>query len=321
MISDNRITKQIEGYIAYKRSLGYQITVEAQELMRFASYTRKINYEGSLTADLAMQWASLDSNYSRWYKSRRLETIHTFAVYAVSFDSEAQIPQTGVFGKCHGRISPYVYTEEEMLVLMKQAQNLFSTDGIRRMTVSTALGLLWSTGIRVSELTSLVIKDVHYNDGYIFIRDTKFKKDRLIPLHPTVAEKLRLYSQFLKEKLPNRSDDKYFFVTTCGKRFNTRAFEYAFQQIRTCLLPSGQDSWAGRNPRLYDIRHSFACRTIQRWLENGDNVNQKIYILSVYMGHVKPEDTYWYLTATPELLAIACNKFELHCGKENWKNE
>ncbi|NMC58283.1 MAG: integrase, partial [Candidatus Methanofastidiosa archaeon] len=79
--------------------------------------------------------------------------------------------------------------------------------------------------------------------------------------------------------------------------------------------------WTGRRPRLYDIRHSFACRTIQRWLENGDDVNQKIYILSVYMGHVKPEDTYWYLAATPELLAIACSNFELHFDKEELVDE
>lgn len=320
-MTENKITRQVEEYISYKKSLGYKIAVEAQELRRFASYTRDIGYEGSLTADLAIQWASLDPNYSRWYMSRRLETVHTFALYAVSFDSKAQIPQTGAFGKCHGRTTPYVYSEEEILLLMKQAENIFSTDGIRNMTVSTALGLLWATGIRVSELTNLMIKDVHHDEGYIFIRDTKFKKDRLIPLHPSVSEKLNLYSQFLEEKLPKRSPEEFFFVTTCGRRFNTRAFEYAFKQIRTCLLFPNQSEWTGRRPRLYDIRHTFACRTIQRWLENGDDVNQQIYILSTYMGHVKPEDTYWYLTATPELLETACSKFELHYGKEEWLDE
>lgn len=318
---ENNITRQVEEYISYKRSLGYKIIIEAQELRRFASYTRDIGYEGSLTADLAIQWASLNPNYSRWYMSRRLETVHTFALYAVSFDSKAQIPQTRVFGKCHGRITPYIYSEEEIHLLMKQAESLFSTDGIRSMTVCTALGLLWATGIRVSELTGLMVKDVHYDEGYIFIKGTKFKKDRLIQLHPSVSEKLNLYLQFLAKKLLKRSPEQFFFVTTCGRDFNTRAFEYAFKQIRTCLLPQTQSEWTGRRPRLYDIRHTFACRTIQRWLDSGADVNQQLYILSTYMGHVKPEDTYWYLTATPELLGTACSKFEQHYGKEEWLDE
>jgi len=318
---ENKITQQIENYIFYKRNLGYKIAVEAQELRRFANYTRDIGYEGSLTADIAIQWASLDPNYSRWYMARRLETVHTFALYAASFDSNAQIPQTGYFGKCHGRVTPYIYSEKEILLLMKQAENLYSSDVIRRMTVTTALGLLWATGLRVSELTCLTVKDVHYDEGYIFINNTKFKKDRLIFLHPSVSEKLSLYSQLLEKKLLKRSPEDFFFVTTSGRRFNTPAFEYAFRHIRNCLLASNQSGWTGRRPRLYDIRHSFACRTIQRWLESGEDANQKIYLLSVYMGHVKPEDTYWYLTATPELLGIACNKFELHCGKEEWLND
>ncbi|MBU7008866.1 tyrosine-type recombinase/integrase [Phosphitispora fastidiosa] len=316
MIADNKISRQIESYIKYKQSLGYQLKIESQELRRFAKYTRDIEYNGSLTIDLAMQWASLDSGYSRWYMARRLETVHTFAVYAASIDSKAQIPQTGVFGKCHGRVAPYIYTEEEILRLMNESANLFSTDGIRCMTVSTALGLLWSTGIRVSELTNLTVKDVNLEERYLYIRDTKFHKDRLVPLHQTVLEQLEKYESQVQAKLPGRSKEDFFFVNTNGRRFNTRAFEYAFQQLRPCLIPDVGHRWNGRRPRLYDIRHTFACRTILKWLESGEDANQKIYLLSVYMGHVKPADTYWYLSSTPELLSLACDKFELHCGKE-----
>ncbi|MFZ5969516.1 MAG: tyrosine-type recombinase/integrase [Bacillota bacterium] len=316
MLTDNKITRQIESYIEYKQSLGYQLKTESQELRRFAKYTREINHSESLTADLAMQWASLDSSLSRWYMARRLETVHTFAVYAASIDPEAQVPQTGVFGKCHGRVTPYIYKEEEILRLMNESLNLFTTDGIRCLTVSTALGLLWSTGIRVSELTNLKVKDVNFKERYLHIKNTKFHKDRLVPLHQTVVEQLEKYDSKLRGKLSGRSEDDFFFVTTNGRRFNTRAFEYAFQQLRFCLMPDGGNNWKRRQPRLYDIRHSFACRTILKWLESGEDVNQKLYSLSVYMGHVKPADTYWYITSTPELLSLACGKFELLCGKE-----
>ena len=317
MLTDNKITKQIESYIEFKQSLGYQVKTESQELRRFARFTREIiGHCGSLTVDLAMQWATLDCSFSRWYMARRLETVHTFAVYAASIDSQAQIPPTGVFGKCHGRVTPYIYTEEEILRLMTMSKNLLSTDGIRRMAVSTAIGLLWSTGIRISELTNLKVKDVNFKDEYLYIRNTKFHKDRLVPLHNTTLEQLKEYDTELRGKLLERSEDHFFFVNTNGRRFNLRAFEYAFQRLRPCLLPAGENKWNRRPPRLYDIRHSFACRTILKWLEAGENVNQKVYLLSVYMGHVKPADTYWYLTSTPELLSLACSKFELLYGKE-----
>ncbi|MCW2279522.1 tyrosine-type recombinase/integrase [Heliophilum fasciatum] len=315
MITDNKITRQIETYIEYKQSLGYQLKTESQELRRFANYTRGIDYSGSLTVDLAMQWASLNANFSRWYMARRLETVHTFAVYVACIDPNAQVPQTGAFGKCHGRVEPYIYTEKEIRMLMDEALKLFATDGIRGLTVSIALGLLWATGIRVSELTRLTVKDVNLKDGYLFIKNTKFFKERLIPLHPSAIKELENYNLEIQRKSYRCSQDDFFFVTSHGKPFNLRAFEYAFQLLRHCLLPDGVKDWNRRSPRLYDIRHTFACRTILKWYESGEDVNRMIYVLSVYMGHVKPADTYWYLTATPELLSIACKKFEFRCGK------
>lgn len=312
---ENKLTKQIEAYIEHKQSLGYQLKIESRELRRFAKYLMDIEHTGSLTVDLTMQWVTLDANISRWYMARRLETIHSFAVYATCIDPEAQIPPTGVFGKCHGRVAPYIYTEKEILRLMDESAKLFSTDGIRCLTISTALGLLWATGIRVSELTKLKVKDVHFKEKYLHIRNTKFYKERLVPLHQSVLKQLENYNVEIMSKTPGRSEDNFFFVTTNGKTLNLRALEYAFQLLRPCLLPEGESNWNRRPPRLYDFRHTFASHTILKWFESGEDVNQKIFLLTVYMGHVKPADTYWYLTATPELLSLACERFELHYGK------
>lgn len=117
--------------------------------------------------------------------------------------------------------------------------------------------------------------------------------------------KLKEYQSLIQGKIGGRSQDDYFFVSSYGKRFNTRSFEYAFKQIRPLAL-----NQVSKQPRLYDLRHTFACNTIKRWYAMGEDVNQRIFLLSTYMGHVKPEDTYWYLSATPELLAIASRKFE-----------
>jgi integrase len=317
VLINNKITCQVEEYIAYKQSLGYVIKAESMELRKFASYTRTLEYTESLTTDLALEWASLNKNYSRWYMARRLETIHTFAVCISAFDSETQIPPNGVFGKCHGRIQPYIYTEHEIQLMMNEAKMLFSPDGIRAFTVETALGLLWSTGLRISELTSLRNSDVFLDKGYIFIHNSKFKKERIVVLHTTVIRKLRDYATFISEHIGSRLNEDYYFVTTYGNEFNTRAFEYAFQLIRPCLYLNGSISSEQRKPRLYDLRHTFACRVIKNWLELGEDVNQKLHILSTYLGHTKPEDTYWYLSATPELLSISCQKYELAFGEED----
>jgi len=309
MIKENLITQQIEDYIVYKRSLGYKIKIEAAELKRFADFTRSIGYTGSLTSALAMKWASLNAEYSRLYMARRLETVHTFAKYISAFDSNAQIPQLGVFGKCHLRTNPYIYTDEEISLLISEAGKLFSPDGIRACTVSTAIGLMRSTGLRVSELTLLKIENVNLTEGFLFVNSSKFKKNRIVPLHPTVTEQLTNYRNFITKKLGQRDKQAYFFVTSYGRIFNTRAFEGAFKLIRPVLFANAGQS-EKKKCRLYDIRHTFACDTVKRWLESGIDVNQNLYLLSTYLGHAKPEDTYWYLSATPELLSISCKRYE-----------
>lgn len=312
MLDSNRITLQIEEYITYKRSLGYVIKTESQELRRFAKYTREIKYDGPVMSELAIQWASLDNNFTRKYMARRLETLHTFAVYISVFDAEAQVPQIDIFGKAHMRTNPYIYTDDEVLSLMCRTSDLYSPDEIRANTVSSAIGLMYATGIRVSELTSLKITDVQLKEGHIFINSSKFKKDRIVPLHPTVIVKLSEYRSLIESKIGARNDDDYFYVTSYGHRFNSRAFEYAFKLIRPLVFGK-----VTKRPRLYDLRHSFACNTIKRWHETGEDVNRKLYLLSTYMGHVKPEDTYWYLSATPELLGIAARKFEDRFGGDS----
>ncbi len=309
MNNKHLLTRQVEEYIAYKQGLGFQISVNSQELRRFAKYAKDNGHHHSLTVDLALRWASLDPNYSRWYMARRLEIIHTFAKYAVVFDYKTEIPPTGIFGKCHGRTTPYIISEAEINLLMHKAKQLLSPDGLRAITVSIALGLLWSAGLRPSEFCNLLISDVDLDQGILLIRETKHSKDRLVPLHLKTREALSKYAA-KRDFLCPATTSEHFFLSTKGNPIKLRDLEYAMQILRPCLLPEGQTDWPLRAPRLYDLRHSFACNTIKRWLENNEDVNHKMVILSAYMGHVKPTDTYWYLTGTPELFALAGGKYE-----------
>ncbi|MFZ3591849.1 tyrosine-type recombinase/integrase [Bacillus sp. DJP31] len=309
MNRDHRLTRQVEDYISFKQSLGYQITIESAELRRFAKFAKDKCHEGSLTIELALDWASEKAHYSQWYKARRLETVHSFAKYAFAVDVETQVPRTGVFGKCHGRVTPYIYSNDEVLLLMEKANELLSPDGLRAKATNIALGLLWSTGIRVSELCRLIRTDINFNKMEIYIRDTKFHKYRNIPVQSTVINALKDYANYRDSLYPN-SSDPHFFLATGGKMLSLRNLEYSFTVIRASLLSEGKKSWDNRPPRLYDLRHTFACNTIIRWFKEGEDINHHIYLLSTYLGHVKPNDTYWYLTGTPELLTIATKQFE-----------
>ena len=309
MNDTNMISKQIEEYISYKQALGFQLIIESQELRRFAKYTRELDFNGSLTADLAIQWASLNSNYSRWYMSRRLETVYTFAKYAALIDYTTQIPPKGIYGKCHGRTTPFIFTEKEIEHLMIKARSLQSPDKLRATTVEYAIGLIWTTGLRPSELCHLTINDVNFRDGLIYVRKTKFNKKRVLPIHNTALTALKEYSK-IRDTLCFPSTLESFFRTTSGRELKLRDLEYAMQLLRTSVLNQRKRKWAGRKPRLYDIRHSFVCNVIIRWLQEGRDVNHEMVYLSAYLGHVKPSDTYWYLTGVPELMNVASKAFE-----------
>ncbi|GAB6156807.1 tyrosine-type recombinase/integrase [Desulfotomaculum varum] len=310
MTKKHLITSQVEEYIAYKQGMGFQITIEAAELRRFAAFARAQGHQSSLTIDLALNWASEKPHYTRWYRARRLETVHTFAKYAWAVDPNTEIPPTGVFGKCHGRTAPYIYSVDEVIMLMNQARQLLSPDGLRAMSVMTAIGLLWATGIRVCELCRLFREDVHFDTGELHIRDTKFHKERYIPMQVTVLEALKTYAEFRDRRCPH-STNPHFFLSTNGVTLSQRNLEYSFSRLRLCLLSDDKkQGWGRRPPRLYDLRHTFACNTIIRWYQEGADVNHRLLLLSTYLGHAKPSDTYWYLTGTPELLAQAGERFE-----------
>lgn len=307
------LTTQVEGYIAFKRGLGFQLTVEAAELRRFAIFARDQDHSGTVTVDLALNWATERPHFSQWYRARRLEMVRRFATYAHVQDPRTEIPPRGVFGPCHGRTVPYIVTLNDVQQLMATATTLMSPDGLRAQAVRTAIGFLWATGLRPSELVRLRHADLDRKRGTVRIAQTKFNKERILPLDATVWAAVEAYEAFRDRICPTPQTD-HVFLSTAGDALSLRDLEYAFQVVRTVLLPSGDTAWSRRPPRLYDLRHSFACQTILRWYSEGVDVNHHLLLLSTYLGHVKPSDTYWYLTGTPELLARVAVHYERWAG-------
>ena len=309
-MKSNRISRQLEEYLEYKHSLGYRLTHEEYVLRNFVNYTLEIGYTGSLNSDIVLDWISSGSDKDKTM-GRKLEVIRPFSKYISAFDSEAKNIPGKIFRNVHDRPEPYIYTENEVVTLMNACDSLFSPDGIRARSVKCIIGLLWATGMRPSEPIHLRVKDVDFAKQCIVIRETKYAKTRIIPVTASVMQEISDYMQWLTSNIGSIEEDEPLFRTTGGKSLSGSALSYAFQLIRASIqaAPKGYP-----NVRLYDFRHTFACNTILNWLRNGQDATALLYTLSVFLGHVKIEDTYWYLSATPALMNLSCSRYEKQFG-------
>lgn len=311
-MNSNRISRQLEEYLEYKHSLGYRLTHEEYVLRSFVKYTLEIGHTGSLNSDIVLDWISSGSDNDKTM-GRKLEVIRPFSKYISTFDSEVKNIPGKIFRNVHDRPEPYIYTETEVITLMNACDNLFSPDGIRSRSVKCIIGLLWATGMRPSEPIHLSVGDVDFSKQCIVIRETKYAKTRIIPVTASVMQEISDYTKWLTSIIGSIRDDEPLFRTTGGKALSRSALAYAFQLIRASIqaAPKGYP-----NVRLYDFRHTFACNTILNWLKNRQDVTALLYTLSTFLGHAKIEDTYWYLSATPELMNLSCSRYEERFGGE-----
>ena len=200
MKTSNRITMYLDEFIDYKHSLGFKIQSEESVLRNFARYTLHLGYDGPFTRKIAMDWISEGTHCDKT-RARRFETLRPFVKYLKSFDKETDSIADLSYGNGHTRPVPYIYTENEVVKLMHQCTNLYSPDKIRAKTIATVIGLLWATGLRPSEAINLLIEDINLSTNIIHISNTKFNKERYIPVDNSVTEHLSEYHQWIIEKL------------------------------------------------------------------------------------------------------------------------
>lgn len=309
------MTSEVNEYLAYRRALGFRLEVEGRELLRFARYADSIEHRGPVNTDLALRWAQLPEGVSSLYRARRLEVVRCFARYQAIFHADTEIPPERLLGPAHRRPTPYIYSEEEILTLMHCTRALSPEGGLRPRTYTTLFGLLASTGLRISEALHIECEDFDSKQAVLRIRESKFHKSRLIPVHESTLLALQQYSRF-RDAYHLSSRDSTFFLGENGQKLSYSTVRTTFRKIVHSL---GWKTPRGKRPRLYDFRHTFICRTLFRWYRDGVDVNHAISSLSTYVGHVKPSDTYWYITGIPELMAVAAERFENFgdCRKED----
>ena len=205
------------------------------------------------------------------------------------------------------RPTPYLWSPEDIRRLLQEAQNLPSP--LRAATHEALFGLLAVTGMRLGEAIGLERDDVDLGAGVITIRQAKFDRSRLVPLHPSTTEAMSCYST-RRDLLCPRPRSRAFFLTGVGTRLERSGVDKTLREITTSM---GIRTAAVR-PRAHDLRHSLAVTALIGWLRSGVNVDQNMAVLSTYLGHVSPADTYWYLSASPELMTLAAERLDARFG-------
>ena len=299
------LSGHVEDYLRLRRSLGYKLERAGLLLPQLVDYL-EASGSSMLTSDLAISWARIPQA-SPNYWAARLTVARGFARYLQTIDPATEIPPSGVFPARRHRPTPYLWSQHDIGRLLDGARKLRSP--IRAATYQALFGLLAVSGMRVGEATGLDRDDVDFQTGVITIRKAKHDRTRLVPLHDTTAAALGAYVTERGRLCPAVRSDA-FFISSTGTRLNRSGVAKTLRQITTDL--GLRDATGG--PTTHQLRHSFAVRTLIDWQQSGVSVDGHIATLSTYLGHIAPSDTYWYLSASPELMDIAAERLDTRFG-------
>jgi integrase len=303
------LSERLNDYIAVRRSLGYDLSFAARVLRGFARFADR---EGTdhITVDLFLRWkkgfGKADNN--TW--SARLGMVRMFAGWLQGHDARTEVPPSGLIVGKQRRGQPYIYSEAQVAMIVARAAKLPSRYGIRGWTCSTLFGLIAVTGLRINEAIALDEGDVDLDEGVITVKRGKNGTARFVPLAPSTVARLRAYRTERTRLLCPTAGP--FFQIESGERPTDCCARYNFAIVSQDLGLREPQRFCkhGGGPRIHDLRHTFAVRTIIGWYRKGLDPDREMIKLSTYLGHSKPENTYWYIEAVPELLQLASARAE-----------
>jgi integrase len=313
MKANTSLNARAEQYLAERRRLGFNDGTVAYSLRSFVRHIEVVRHRGALTIEVMTDWARRDSHGSNdphtW--ARRLKHLRSFARWLRQFEPLTEIPDHTIFGRIDERQAPHIYNETEIVDLLAAARRLGPATAPRGIVFETLFGLVASCGLRIGEALLLRNVDVDLRQGMLLIRKAKFGKSRQVPMHASTIEALRRYRRTLDRAGEPAEPEAAFFIGTRGRRhglpLGDRQVHRVFSELREQL------GWRNRGnhhaPRIHDLRHTFVVRRITQWQTQGVDVDQAMLALSTYVGHTEVGNTYWYLSAAPQLLAVAADRF------------
>jgi len=300
------LSRYLEEYLALRRRLGFKLRDAGCELHKFVRFAQKAN-ASFITTKLALAWATQSTGCQPAYWTTRLGMVRRFAEYLSAVEPRTEVPPQGLLPHRFHRKSPYFYSDLEVARLIEAAQQIPSPKGLRAATYSTLFGLLAVTGMRLGEALGLDRQDVDLDQGLLKVRQSKFNKSRWVPIHPSTQGKLKAYQHLRDQIFPHPSSPS-FLLSEQG----TRLTDWIARRWFICLsrqigLRQPTDH---QGPRIHDLRHRFVIQTLRDWYRTNKDVEAHLPELTTYIGHGHVRDTYWYISATPELLQLATERLE-----------
>lgn len=296
----------IQQLLALRQSLGYQ---DKSLKSLLASFDRYLVTQGRtdlwLTRDVVEAWVASDAQLTAVSRQHRYSALRVLGRFIVS-----QYPQTYVPGPTPGLTStfrPHIYTPSEIGALLRIAARLTPVGSLRPRTFVTLIGLLYCTGLRISEALALRLADVDLDEGLLSIQHAKFHKSRAVPLHPDVRHALAAYAEARRQHRHRTDPEAPFFVNECRRPCSYPVVLATFLGIARRAGLRGAPGQRG--PRLHDLRHTFAVHRLLAWYRDGGDVQARLPLLATYLGHVCLVSTQVYLDITAELLHEAARRF------------
>jgi integrase len=296
-------------YLKLRRGLGFSLGRDEKLLVQFLNYLDELGHR-SLTIDDALAWAKLPDPASAGWLGMRLSVVRSFATYLHTLDPTVPVPPPGLLPGRGRRAVPYLYSDEDLAALLEQTRSLKTP--LRTATMRTLIGLLAVTGIRLGEAVAVNDCDFDADAGVLLVRHGKFGKQRLLPLHPSTVAALSAYRAVRDAWFPTPVSPA-LLVSQAGTRLLIFNVGQTFARLarRAGLTPKSPSC----RPRPHDLRHTFAVRTLLGWYRDGGDIDARLPLLSTYLGHVSPRNTYWYLDAAPELMAEAAHRLQPAAGR------
>jgi integrase len=293
----------LEDYLRIRRSLGFKLEIDGKMLEQFIAFLERAGAT-RITTELALDWAKLPLNAHPYHWHKRLGMVRLFARYLATIDPQTEIPSKDLLPASRRRLAPYIYSPAEIAALMSAARTLSPRS--RAATIETLIGLIAATGLRLGEALRLDRADADLDDGVLRVYG-KHDKERELPLHASTVAALRAYVELRDGYWPQANTDA-LFLSRLGVRLSVAAAHDVFPQVIRAAGLEGRGHRA--RPRPHDLRHAFAVSTLLDWHQAGVEIDRQLPLLSTYLGHRDPSNTYWYLQATPELLALVAKRLD-----------
>jgi integrase/recombinase XerD len=301
----------LEEYLTIRRAAGFELHNAGRLLAQFVDHLQDSGEVFSVEA--ALGWATLPACGSTHWLAMRLSAVRLFSVWLHATDPTVPVVPAGLIPRVGSdRARPYLYSQEDIGGLIDAAGAL--KPALRAATYQTLIGLLATTGMRISEAIGADDDDLDVHHHQLVVRNTKFGKSRLLPLHATTMQALTSYRRLRTSELPEPTS-RALLVSIRGTRLLHSNISLTFTRLveQVGLTPTS----GACSVRIHDLRHSFAVSSLLDAYRDHADVPVLLARLATYLGHTDPKHTYWYLSAAPELMALAADRLDTHLGEQS----